>query len=229
MGFSSVAGAAGIATAVIGAALAFLPVTGVFPNASRSAPEVAAYYSQNSASVIAQSIGSSLIFILVVVFATGLWTTLRERERERAEAWSVIGLLGSAALAATYTIAGALTLILARRVGGAFSGQDAVVIALNDMQTIVYQLGAAFMVLYLAGFSIAGQRSRAMPVWLCWIGYVTAIFALTGILSAAAPGTLAEFGFYFASLGFLLWTLVGGVRLLRGARRAGPANTPRLA
>lgn len=220
MTFRTAAGVAGIVTAVIGLGLVFFPVSGEYPNSASSAKQIGTFYAANSGSVVAQSIGSTALFILITVFAAGLWATLRDGERERGEAWAVLGLLGATATAASYTVAGAMTLTLARRANEALSGQDAAVLALFDVQNYVYGLGAAFLAMYLIGFSIAGQRSRTMPRWLSGLGYISGGLALVGVVQVAAPRSILDLAFYLATLGFLVWTLIGGVRLLRVARVA---------
>jgi hypothetical protein len=220
MTFRAAAGVAGIVTAVIGLALVFFPVSGEFPNSASSAKQIGTFYAANSGSVVAQSIGSAVLFILITVFAAGLWATLRDGERELGEAWAVIGLLGATATAASYTVAGAMTLTLARRANEALAGQDAALVALFDVQNYIYGLGAAFLAMYLVGFSIAGQRSRAMPRWLSGLGYLSGGLALVGVVQVAAPRSILDLAFYLATLGFLAWTLVGGIRLVRAARAA---------
>lgn len=215
MTFRTISGIAGIGTAVIGLGLVFVPVSGEFPNATQSAKQIGTYFATNSNAVVAQSLGSALLFMLIIVFAAGLWTTLRETERERGEAWSVVGLLGATATGASYTVAAALTLTLARHANETNLGQDAMVVAIFGVQDAIYQLGSAFLAMYLVGFSLTGQRSHAMPLWLCGVGYLSGGLALVGSLGAIGTISLTNFAFYAASLGFLVWTLVGGIRLAR--------------
>lgn len=214
MGFRMISAVAGIATAVIGLGLIFIPVSGEYPNATQSAKQIGSFYATNSSAVVAQSVGSALLFMLIIVFAAGLWTTVRDAERERGEAWSIVGLLGATLTSATYAVAGSVTIALARHANETNIGQDAVVVALFSVQDIVYQLGGVFLAMYLLGFSLAGQRSRAMPGWLCAIGYVSAGAALVGTLAVFGV-PLTNLAFYLASLGLLVWTLVGGIRLAR--------------
>lgn len=231
MGFRTVTALAGIATAVIGAGLGFFPTAGEYPTPSSTAKELVAYYTANAATATAQSVGSVFLFVLITVFATGLWVSLRDAERARGEAWSVVGLLGATATAATYTVAGALALTLARR-AASLAGQDGAVFALWDTQNAVYSLGAVFMAMYVGGFSIAGQRTRTMPRWLCAIGYLTVGLVLLGVPGAFTTGTFAVVGYLGGTAGFLIWTLVAAVRLLRASRpldaaAAPPAREPR--
>jgi cbb3-type cytochrome oxidase subunit 3 len=217
MGFRTISAYAGIGTAVIGLGLVFIPVSGEYPDATQSAKQIGTFYATNSGAVVAQSLGSVLLFMLIIVFAAGLWATLRDAERERGEAWSVVGLLGATATAASYTVAAGLTLTLARHANETNIGQDALVVALFGVQDAVYQFGSAFLAMYLVGFSLAGQRGHAMPGWLSGLGYISAGLALLGTLGALGFIGLATLAFYVGSVGFLVWTLLGAIRLARAS------------
>jgi uncharacterized protein DUF4386 len=227
MGFRNVAGAAGILTAIIGAALIFAPVSGAFPTPTTPGAQVVSYYTQNGTTVTIQATSSVVIFTLVLIFSVGLWLTLRDQERERGEAWGLVGLFGATALASAYTAAAAIQLALAHR-ASALSGQDALVLVANDVQTLLYDIGAVFLAVYLIALSLAGQRTRTMPIWLSGLGYVSGGLAFGGLVSAISPGTL-DFTFYIASLGFLVWNLIGGIRLLRPSKATAPMSLPGMA
>ena len=214
MGFRSIAGIAGILTGLIGVALVFFPATGPYPTPTTPGAQVAAYYAQNSTTITIQALGSELIFALILLYGLGVFVTLRESERQRGEGWALMGVLAGTALTATYTVAAAIQVALVHRVG-ALAGQDALVLIANDVQTLLYSIGALFLGVYVVGLSLGGQRSRTMPTWLSAIGYVTGVLALGGVVSAFAPGLSLDFTFYLASLGFLVWTFIGGIRLVR--------------
>lgn len=216
MAFRVVAACAGLATAGIGIGLAFLPATGTYPEPSSSAAQLVAYYTANAGTATAQSVGSAILFSLITVFAAGLWASLRVADRSRGEAWAVVGLLGATATSATYVVAAALTLALARR-AATLGGEDAVVYALWDTQGAVYALGGVFLALYVGGFSLAGQRAHQLPRWLSALGYLTAGLLLLGISGPFATGAVALIGYLGGTAGFLLWTLTAAVWLFRSA------------
>ena len=247
MTFRFVAALAGIATSVIGAVLSFIPATGspefysyleqthfltgavfgVRSPAAQSAKQIATFYTVNNTVTMVISVGTVLIFILLTVFGAGLWTTLRDAERERGEAWAIVGLLGATATSATYTVAAAVTMALVRVANATTTGQDAVVVALFNVQDLIFELGVVFIVLFLVGFSLAGQRTRAMPAWLAWIGYVSAVLAAaTGLIGAVAPEAIPPYDFYVGTFGTLLWVFIGSIRLIRGSRHVVSASAP---
>src|SRR5205823_6091179 len=126
MGFRGISGVAGILTGLIGVALIFVPINGAYPTPTTPGAQVSAYYAQNSTPISIQTIGSVLIFTLILIYSLGLWLTMRDQERERGEAWGLIGIFGGTALAAVYTVAAAVQLALAHR-ASALAGQDALV------------------------------------------------------------------------------------------------------
>lgn len=250
MTFRFVAALAGIATSVIGLVLSLIPgspatgfdefssyleqahflagpVFGVRSPEAQSARAIATFYTVNNTVAVVSSVGLVLIFILLTVFAAGLWTTLRDAERERGEAWAVIGLLGAAGTSGTFTVAAAVTMALVRVANATTTGQDAVVVALFNIQDLIFELGAVFIVLFLVGFSLAGQRTRAMPTWLAWVGYVSAVLAVaTGLIGAVAPKAIPPYGFYFETFGTQVWVFIGSIWLIRRSRHVLSAPAP---
>lgn len=71
------------------------------------------------------------------------WTTLRDAERERGESWAIVGLLGATATSATYTVAAAVKMALVRVANATTTGQDAVVVALFNVQDLIFELGSS--------------------------------------------------------------------------------------
>jgi len=217
MGFRQITGFAGIATVLVGAIAVFFPANGDYPTIASPGKDIASFYARNrDVAVITSLLGAGLLF-LIVVFAAGVYQTLRDAERPRGEGWSLIGLLGATAMSVTYVIAIAPTVALT--VGSSdLAGQDALVRALYLLGNAVGSLGGAFAALYLVGFGIAILRTGALPAWTGWLGLVAAALSLIGVPAAVAAGPWAAIGYVGGIGGFLLWTLVVAVWMVRSVR-----------
>jgi len=63
----------------------------------------------------------------------------------------------------------------------------------------------------IAAISTDWHRNKAMPIWLCWLGYVCAVVLLGGVV-------------FIPMIAMVLWAIVVGVVLLsRGAKASAAA------
>jgi hypothetical protein len=177
----------------IGLYLSFTLVLTRFPGPS-SVPlgELKTYVSDH-ASVMAVTNGLRyLVLLCIAFFAVGMYT-LTSRGATRTgtgNAWGILGLLGAAALMANGMIANTVR-AMAFLNSANLSEQPEHFMLLWNLSRILFMVGQLFWGLMLAGFSIAGWQSAAVPRWLVIPGL---LFAASGLFSVV----------------FIAWTMTGG-------------------
>ena len=86
-------------------------------------------------------------------------------------------------------------------------------------------IGTVFGVaVFLGAFSAVIIRSRVLPVWLGWAGVIIAVVAVVGGGAVASTRDATFYGAFAGFLGFLLWTLVTSILMLRGTDATTPTS-----
>jgi hypothetical protein len=199
LGFVAVVIAANIARAAAGSA----------PAIDAAPEEIAAYYLEHPTDFRIASVLPPLAWLLLAVFAAGAFARIRRVERERGEAWSIVGLIGIVCLIVIFA--------------GVVATEIALTAAPTDttwhLHHAYFHLASIGIAIAMSGFAIGGLRTATLRPWHAYLGLTGA--ALVTVAASLAPVTaitdnpaLALFGL----AGFLVWLIfvtTFGVALLR--------------
>jgi hypothetical protein len=180
-------------------------VGGETPDGDDSLRKIVSFYRDNDDEqvIAAALLGWGTAFFLL--FASGLWRIVRDRETERHGASSLL-LGGSILWAAGATLFAGLTFTL-----GDFAKDltPSAMQALNAMNSDMFMTVAVGTFAFLLGTGISILNTRILPRWLGWVAVVIGVLAVTPI------------GF-FAFLAMGLYVLIASVMLL--VREPSPAR-----
>ncbi|AQZ68483.1 unnamed protein product [[Actinomadura] parvosata subsp. kistnae] len=211
MRFSRLTGLAalGFAACIAGANLVLAPAG--LPLAGSPIGAVNAFYAEHGGLVGLVSALAPATWLLATLFGAGAVAVLWRSDRERAEAWSLVGFAGLLLQNLTFTGVIATRLALARTAPDASPD----LWALHDA---VFTLNGTFLATALVGLSVAGLRAGFVRLWHGVLGFVAAALQFTSATLAYAvmreEGPLGLIGL----AGWLLWVVwivVYGVRLVR--------------
>lgn len=170
--------------------------------------EVAAYFAAHGALIdtnVALSLANS---VLLAVFAAGAFAAIWPVERERREAWSVVGLLGAAILATQFGVVVAIRAALSEDPAAGGWG----------LHEALFSAGGVALGIVLLGFSIGGLRTATIRRWHGGLGVVSAALLIGSAALAPLVAGLDVVGLAgFA--GWVVWLSTFGIVLLRGADR----------
>ncbi|MEW1838013.1 hypothetical protein AB0392_08660 [Nonomuraea angiospora] len=214
MRFSRISGIAaiGFATSIVTAnvimAPAGLPLTGA------GLAEVNAFFGANGHVVGLGSAFGPVAWVLATVFGAGAVSALWAAERERGEAWSLVGFAGIALQNVTFVGIMAARLALARTA----PTDPAATPGLWAWHDAVFTLNGTFLAIALVGLSVAGLRAKLLRPWEGTLGFAAAVLQFTSaclaFLVMKAEGPLGLIGLA-GWLIWVVWLVMYGIRLIR--------------
>lgn len=208
MSFRRTSGLAGILAVVL--FVASFIAYGSPPSTDASAAEIAAYVADTDGYILGNALGA-LAAVLVLVYVAGFAVPFGRSDREHGEAYGTV-IVGSAVVAVTsIALAVGLFAALSNRLD---SLDEATVWVLWDGGNIMFSVAILTLFVGAGAAAAAIMRRGVMPRWFGWLSGIVALTGLTGLIpfftdGAAVQAILAGF------LGFLLWTLAGGILLIR--------------
>ncbi|MEV0614616.1 hypothetical protein AB0I81_14905 [Nonomuraea sp. NPDC050404] len=211
MRFSRITGIAaiGFAATIVGANLIMVPAG--LPLTGAPIDEVNAFYAANGGIVGLASAFTPAVWMLATLFGAGAVAVLWPPERERGEAWSLVGFAGLLMQNLTFTGIIATRLALARTAPDG----TAALWALHDG---FFTLNGTFLAIALVGLSVAGLRTGFIRPWHGTLGFLAAALQFTSATLAhlvmRSEGPLGLIGL----AGWLLWVVwiaVYGIALVR--------------
>ncbi|WP_328994362.1 hypothetical protein OG394_07970 [Kribbella sp. NBC_01245] len=190
-------GAIGFATTIVLANLITIPAG--HPTSGAELDEVTAFFADHGGLVGLSSALTPIAWFCVVLFAAGAFATLWPQERERNEAWSVVGVAGL--LLQTAVFVG----VISTRV--ALVQQPEQAAALWPLEDALLTINGTFLALALTGLSIAGLRCGLIRPWQRTLGFTAA--ALTLLSAVLTPLVVARGGVFglIGLAGWLLWVV----------------------
>lgn len=204
---------------VIGFALVILVANVFLASAGMPAPgagagEAYVFFGEPRPVIGLTSMFMPAAWALSTVFAAGAASVLWRSDRDRGEAWSLVGFAGVVMQNAVFLGVIAIRLALA----SASATDEAVVEVLWLLQDALIALNGAFLAAALVGFSISGLRAGLLRRWHCWVGLLSAGLLFCG--ASIAPFVLEHGGLAgFVGLGgwllWVCWLISYGVALLR--------------
>ncbi|MEU4441724.1 hypothetical protein AB0K14_29340 [Actinosynnema sp. NPDC050801] len=199
--FVRIAGFAGLGFAsLIVLANAIMVPTGP-PRTGAGTADVVAYFSGNQATVGLSSALTPTAWALSTLFAAGVVVATRQSDRDRGEAWSLVGFAGVLLQNGTFAAVIALRLALPPTTRTAPDATG----ALWSLHDTLFTLNGVFLAMALVGLSISGRHANLIPRWHATLGHLAATLLFTSAtltpLITAAPGPLGLLGLG----GWLLW------------------------
>ena len=202
------AGAIGFAVVIVLANVVLAPAGP--PHTGAATDEVVAFFSESGDVVGAAVMLTPLAWALATLFGAGAVAALWPAERERGEAWCLVGFAGLILQNTTFTGVVAIRLALA---------QDPTA-RLWPLHDAVFTLNGTFLALAMTGLSVGGVRSGLVHRWHATLGLVAAVLQFT---SATLAPVVIEHGGPFGLIGlvgwlmWVLWLIGYGVALIRSA------------
>ncbi|MFI6512318.1 hypothetical protein ACIBCT_32340 [Streptosporangium sp. NPDC050855] len=214
MGFSRITGIAalGFASVIVLANTIIVPAG--LPLTGADVGEVSAFFGTGSDVVAVSSALTPAAWLLATLFGAGAVSALRRSERDRGEAWSLLGFTGLALQNATFAA------VIATRLALASTGApgDTATGALWALHDALFTLNGTFLALALIGLSVAGRRAGLIRPWHGALGLTSAALLFTSatlaplIVDQAGPlGLLGLSGWLL----WVVWIVAYGVALIR--------------
>ncbi|WP_181019581.1 hypothetical protein [Nonomuraea typhae] len=200
MGFTRIGGIAaiGFATLIVLANVIMMPAG--LPLTGAEIGEVTAFFATEDLTI---GIGSALTpaaWILATLFGAGALTALWRSERDRREAWSLLGLAGLALQNATFAGVVATRLALT-----ATAPHDrSATMGLWALHDAVFTLNGTFLALALLGLSLGGLRTGLIRPWHATVGLLAAALQFS---SATLAHWVIDDGGALSLLGLLGWLM----------------------
>ncbi|GGO54554.1 2-oxoglutarate/malate transporter [Streptomyces lasiicapitis] len=214
VGFSRIGGMAAIGFAAMITLSNVIMVPAGLPLTGAEASKVTEFFATQGTAV---GIGSALApaaWILATVFGAGALIALRRSERDRNEAWSLLGLAGLALQNVTF--AGVIATRLA--LTSTAPHDPSATAALWALHDAVFTLNGTFLALALLGLSVGGLRTGLIRPWHGTLGLLAAALQFSSATLAhwvidddGAMGLLGLVGW----LMWVVWTVVYGITLIR--------------
>lgn len=206
-----IAGFAGIAFFVVFVLVIVLqPDVG---NPGDSAAVLRADFSRHSTSTQLFNWVVGLQAVLLLVFATGLRDRL---SRAGQPVLAALGMAGAVAILAVTAVQHACVAAMAYLVHTGHAA-DVQLTALNAFSYATETVSRFPMAVLVGALSLALLRSRALPRWLGYLGFLEAVVSLVAAGATGSSGALKVNGPVAVPslLLLLIWTLGGGIALLR--------------
>ncbi|WP_327640419.1 hypothetical protein OHB24_19140 [Kribbella sp. NBC_00482] len=216
LAFSRIGGIAAIAFAALIVLANVIMIPAGLPLTGADLGEVTAFFATER---LAVGIGSALTpaaWILATLFGAGALAALWRSERDRRDAWSVVGLAGLALQNVTFGGVVATRLALTSTAPHDRSA-TAALWALHDA---VFTLNGTFLALALLGLSIGGRRSGLIPPWHSALGLLAAALQFSSATLAywvIDNGGLLGFLGLLGWLMWVVWIVAYGIVLIRQA------------
>ena len=181
---------------------------GTPPKTSDSAAKIAKFIGDKSDEIRISTYIGAIATIALFWWLGSVWRLMR-RSEGGSPRWTVTAL-GGAIFAATMAAVGGIILGALPLIGVKTLGTEGVRIfyIVSTNVAIAPEIGAA---IFVGAFSIVIIKSRALPVWL---GYLGLVIAAVDVVGAAAVSTTNDSAFGVAFGGFLafaLWLLVASI------------------
>lgn len=209
--FARLGGIAGIgfAALILLLNLAVLVPAG-FPSPGTGSDQALAFFADGRPAMNLASAFLPAVWMLATLFGAAAVAAGRAAERERGEAWSLVGLAGVLMQNLDIAVVSALRLALAHT-----EGEGAV--ALWAFHEALFGLNGTFLALALVGFSISGVRGGLIPVWLAAMGFTAAVLQFASavltpqVMAGDATGLIGLAGWLI----WVAWLVLYGLALIR--------------
>lgn len=154
-------------------------------------------------------------FACVVLFAAALFSRCVSRTTGSSLGWAVMGLLGTAIWVTNGVVTNGLE-ILAFIDDVRIAAQQELFWLLFDLTRVLFTAEIAAWSITIFGFSMAGWRSGAIPIWLCVLGFSAAAgdMASSVLVIPVMAGGWAAVLADLATIASLTWFLCMGILMM---------------
>ncbi len=201
------------------------PSTGTNPSASY----VVSVIASNREGALFKNLVGTLSFFLFLFFLGSLFSALGRAEG--GTGWmSLVAFGAGLVMTAVHSVESVVAYALAWHV--AREGNLAVVTALSDIQNLVAYFYAVPLSVILAAASVVSFRTRVLPRWIAWMGFVASGLWLVGAAGVLDPqhGLATGIGLGVGLvLVFLVWIPATSIALMRQTGAADQASVVRTA
>ncbi|GAA1514635.1 hypothetical protein GCM10009677_54790 [Sphaerisporangium rubeum] len=224
LGFSAITGLAAIGFAVTIVSANLILVPGGLPLTGADIGRAEAFFATENGIVAVASALTPAAWLLATLFGAGAVTALRRSERDRGEAWSLIGFTGLALQNATFAAVTATRLAMSSATADDIPAPS----GLWPLHDALFTLNGTFLALALIGLSIAGLRAGLIRRWHGATGLASATLLFTSatltplIIDHEGPlGLLGLVGWLL----WVVWILAYGTTLIRLNRSSSVVET----
>jgi hypothetical protein len=212
--FSRISGFAALGFAALIMTSNLIAVPAGLPSTGADISDVTAFFGDRRREAAIASALTPAAWVLATVFGAGVCSVLWRSERDRGEAWSLVGLAGLLLQNATFAAVVATRLALASTTAQG-PVATSTLWALHDG---LFALNGTFLALALLGLSLAGRRGGLLRGWHGAWGLVAAglLFASATLAPPAVDG--AGPAALLGLAGWLMWVVwlaAYGITLLR--------------
>jgi hypothetical protein len=209
--FSRIAGVAGLFAVIVGfAQVAFVGDT---PGLGDSAAEVTAYFARDGSGHKIGVVISALLAIPIALFFVGVYRLLIAAERTHESGWAPLFLFGAIMMSATAGLSEGLFAIPVLREGAGLAPDT--LRALNDGSLIARASVGVWTAVAVGGLAAATFQHRIRAQWYGWFCALVAILGVLSVIDSVSTGTGGLFGNLAFFAGFILWTVVTSILMLR--------------
>lgn len=218
-GLERLAAGAGIAATLLSVTYVLMPPhVGGYPYTRSVIADIA----RNHEGILVSNLLGTLSFFFFLFFLGSLYSTLRRAEGDTG--WlSALALGGGLVVTAVHSLESVASYALAWHV--ARDGNPAAVTLLGDLGDLVAYFYAIPLAVMFVAASLVAYRTRALPRWLAWAGFLAGAIWLIGGVGVLDPqnGPLTAVGFGGGLLLFWFWIAATSITLLR---RSGAGTVP---
>jgi hypothetical protein len=219
MSFSRISGIAGLGFAFLIVMGNVIVAPAGMPTTGAGIGEVTDFFSTHSGLVGFGSALTPAAWALAALFGAGAVAALRNAERERGDAWALLGFAG--VLLQNAAFAGVIALRLA--IASTEAHDASATRALWALHDALFTLNGTFLAIALVGLSIGGRRAGLVRPWHSTWGLVSAALLFSSATLAPlildGSGSLGLLGL----VGWLMWVVwiaAYGIGLIRLNARA---------
>lgn len=212
--FVPVCGLAAVGFAVMIVAGNVVAVPAGLPTTGAEIGDVVTFFGTEGAVLGVSAALGPIAWVLATMFGAGAVAATWRSERDRGEAWSLVGFGGVVLQNATFAAVIAVRLALTST-----AAQDAgATAALWALHEALFTLNGAFLAIALLGLSISGRRAGILRQWHAALGLLAAVLLFGS--ATLAPLVIAQAGAFglLGLVGWLLWVVwivTYGVVLIR--------------
>ncbi|SDD38041.1 DUF4386 family protein [Glycomyces harbinensis] len=214
--FARIGGIAGIGFAALILLLNVLVlVPAGLPTPGSEPEDAVAFFGAEAGAMRLGTVFLPFVWVVATVFGAGAVAAVRDGERERGEAWALVGFAGILLQNLNMTTVSAVRLALAH------TQAEESATALWALHEALFGLNGTFLALALVGLSTAGRRGGVIPTWLAAMGFGAAALQFA---SAVLTPQVMDGGNALGLLGltgwliWVAWLVLYGAFLIRGRR-----------
>lgn len=198
-------------------------IVGTPPGFDDSPAEYRDWFVDNETQIAILTVGLTLAFVLILLFASGLRGMLAPVDSANDGLWS------------RFSYAGAIMMVAAAGAGTSFwavlgleevlaTASDDVVKTLSIFDTVFFTAIVPFgMAAFVLGASVVILQSGIVAKWVGWLGVAIALLVVLGSLwpfGGDPEGVFGVLGLLAFPPGFLIWTLAVAIPMIRSSSSA---------